>query len=150
MTFFDRCRTALAQGIAVLHLAVGPSQWVRVRREVQLEGGSCNPTTISTKEQTLQACMKSPKVNQVALCLFDSDMFNLFTIEEEEKTIKKNEDIIQARQELIKAKIQEHQKFMKEAQEFIKKKQENIKDSEDVLDMRKQNIVFLKQIFEGP
>jgi len=88
------------------------------------------------EERTLQTCMASPKANQVAVCVTESDESNLFFMKETERKIKENE-------ELVKKSIQEHQ-------EFIKKKQENIADLQDDLDMRKQNVVYLKQMFEGP
>merc|ERR1712194_361979 len=120
------------------------------------------------EERTLQNCMTSPKANQVAVCGVHSAANDLGFITWKERGIKANEDTIQAIQELIKKKAQEHQEFnqptagvafhklvkekrtMKEMQELIKKKQENIKDLRDVIDMRKQNIVYLKQIFGGP
>jgi len=136
MTFLARCRVALASN---------RKEWRRVAREVLQEGGSCGPTTISSKEQTLQTCMTSPKANQVAVCRMGSDRRNLRFIEQKENEIKENEDIVQA----SKRKMQERQEFLKETQDIIKKKQENIADLQDVLDMRKQNIVYIKQIFEG-
>merc|ERR1712129_333899 len=99
--------------------------------------------------RTLKTCMTSPKVNEVAVCRMGSDRHNLQLIKEKESKIKENEDMVQARQEeLINKKTQGHHDFIKETQELVKKRQD-IKDAQDVLDMRRQNTVYFKQIFEG-
>merc|ERR1712194_219173 len=138
MTYLERCRTALAQ-----------NRWARVHREVKEEGGSCKSSLISSiGKPTLQTCMTSAKANEVAICRMESE--SAYNIKANESRIKENEDAIQAHQELIEEKSQDHQKFIKGSQESIKKKQENIKNLQDDLDMHKQNIVYRKQIFEGP
>lgn len=139
MTFFEKCRTALTRNPV--------SEWLRVRSEVQEEGGSCEPNITLTRKKTLQNCMAAPEANQVAFCTsFYTEKF----IDKTERKIKAHQDTLQARQELIQQKVQEHQKFMKESQDVINKEQETIKDLQDDLDIAKQNIVYLEQIFQNP
>lgn len=140
MTYFERCRTALAL-----------KQWATVSREVREEGGSCDPSIISiTENQTVQTCMsRHSQGDQLLICRMES--LSADKIQAIESRIKENEDTIQARQELTEEKNLEHQKFMKESQELTEKNLENIKDLRHDLDMQQQNIAYLKQIFsEGP
>jgi len=114
MTFSAKCRAAL-----------NTNQWRRVQREVEQEGGSCNPSGRASETwQTLQTCMTSSKANQVAMCHMGFPNENL-EVSWKEEQIKETEDI-------------------------IKEKQEKLKGLKDDLEMRKQNSVYLKQIFEGP
>jgi len=151
MTFLERCRTALAQ-----------NQWYMVQSEVEEEGGSCRPST-TWEDHILRNCMTSSMANQAAVCHVQSAADNLEFIELKEEIIKENMDAIQGHKELIKT-IQERQEFnqptagelvkdrrkIEEMQELIKVKQKKIRDLQDAVDMLKQNIVYLKQIFEGP
>jgi len=118
MRFLEKCRRALT----IKQEAIA----ARVRREVEEEGGTCQPMEeVVGKERTLHNCMTSPKANQVAICGVETNARNQLLINATERRIK--QDV-----------------------EFIKKKQEGLKVSHDVLGMRKQNGVYLKQIFEDP
>jgi len=125
--------------------------------EVREEGGLCDPYMLSGKTASsprsrstpCQTCMTSPKANEVALCSMQSEVNYERETREKRDVIKDSEDDIRARQKLLKKKNHQHHKFIKESQEFIKKKQETIKETQDYIDLGKQNIVYLKQIFEG-
>lgn len=184
MTFFERCRAALAL-----------NQWARVNKKVKEEGGSCEPS-MSWKWQTLQSCMASPKANEVAVCRAQSTGSDEEFIKRKENSTKTNEEAIEAHQRAMKNRVQEHQVFIKKKQEtiknlqdaldmseqnltylqtnieenqnaveehqraiehiiqdsqgIIKERKDVIKDLQDALEKRKQNIVYLQQIFEGP
>merc|ERR1712129_601349 len=80
MTLMERCRTAMIQ-----------NQWAKSKLK-----GDCIPDWTTLEEETLQTCMMSPKLNQVAVCHVSYEWHDLSIIKEKERNIKENEDIIQA------------------------------------------------------
>lgn len=130
-TFLSRCSTP-----------TNAVEFLKVHKEVQQEGGSCTLKWFSERERTLSNCMRAPKdpsLNHYSLrsmllstsCLFQSDSKALTFIQEQEGAITKTELEIQGHQELIKAK------------------QTKIQRLQSVLDVRKQHVTYLKQVFDG-
>jgi len=155
MTLLERCRAALTG-----------DQWERVQREVKVEGGSCTdyyPLMI-LKAPTLQTCMTSPVANQVAVCHVSSDGDDLEIIKQKERYIEAALDAIQSRRRSGRWAIHDHRSRSGVASQAIKKErieqtrlrqehtkliQKKIKAAQRVIDMRKQNMFYLPQIFEG-
>lgn len=132
MTFLEKCRSAMFR-----------TQWAQVQQEVMDEGGSCQSHTV-WKQGSVLMCMASSKANQVAVCSL-SDQHNLSMIKEKEKDIRKSQGAV----EMSHRTLESLQGQIEFEERHMKKKQSHIKELKDALDVHKQNIVYIKQIFEG-
>lgn len=113
----------------------GTMEHARVSLDVEEEASSCAPKEIRAfawdSHPTLQACMASPKANQVAFCEIPSLSWWTKKIRNCVRWIEADEEEIEERQHLMQKDFQTHQKFVEDSQALIKEGQESIKHLQD-------------------
>lgn len=153
ITFLAKCSTPSTR-----------KQFFEIQKEVIEEGGQCTPRMMSADKQTLESCMKSPKdlsgsrqyplqsTRAFRICTFESDQSSLNLIKKTELQLKENEESIQRSQASIKDQqdtLQRTQASIKEQQEQLVEIKDTSRGLQQIVDARKQDVVYLKQIFEA-